>query len=232
MFFLISEAKSYDLAPLNVLIENYTSPTGEKKQRHLIEGPFIQTEIANRNGRLYPYPLMVECIKKYIKERMQPGQMRSYGELGHPDGTEINLERVSHYITEFNWEGKNCIGKAEIITENPCGRIVQSFLDRKLKLGVSSRGLGELDKNPYNDGFKRVLKYEMIAEDIVADPSAPQGFVDGILENKQYIIKDDGVIVECYDKLEKSLESLPKDSTLKNTLYIMQIEKFLKDLAG
>jgi hypothetical protein len=203
--------------------------SGEKN--HFIEGIFIQTEAKNRNGRNYPKALMEQCVQKYKQERMNPEfGMRSFGELGHPDGVEINLDRVSHYVTELNWNGNDVIGKAKIINKTPIGRTVQTILEEGLRLGVSTRGLGALSKKPSADGSKLVEAYDMIAIDIVADPSAPKGFVDGILENKEYIIKDDGIIVECYEGLERALSSLPSKSDERQQLFMEQMEKFLQNL--
>lgn len=230
---LISEAKSFDLSALNVFTETVNNGDGTSDKNYYIEGPYIQTEVKNRNGRNYPLPLMHSCVEKYIAERMNPQVgFRSFGELGHPDGVEINLDKVSHYVQSLVWQGKNCIGKAEILKENPAGRIVETFLKKKLRLGVSTRGLGALAEKPNQDGSKNVDSYEMIAVDIVADPSAPQGFVDGILENKEYIIKQDGVIIECYNNLEKEVSNLPKNSILKEQLYLLSLEKFLKDFTN
>lgn len=205
------------------------SDNGEKS--YFIEGIFIQSEIKNRNGRNYPKPLIEECVRKYVTERMNPQVgYRSFGELGHPDGVEINLDRVSHYVTELKWSGNDVIGKAKIITRNACGRTVQSFLEEGLVIGVSTRGLGALSKKPNADGSKLVEAYDMIAIDIVADPSAPKGFVDGILEHKDYIIKDDGFIVECYEGFEREISSLPLDSDAKQKLLIEAVQNFLQKI--
>lgn len=226
---LIIEAKEFN--PIDIIVESKKNEIdGSTQQLYYITGPFIQTETKNRNGRRYGKSLMVECVEKYIAERMNPQiGFRSFGELGHPDGVEINLDRVSHYTKSLDWQGNDCIGKAEIITENPCGRIVKTLLDKKLRLGTSTRGLGSLAENENNDGSKQVNSYELIASDIVADPSAPKGFVEGILENKEYIIKDDGVIVECYENLEKELRVLPKKTDDKNKVFLNAFENFLKN---
>ncbi len=222
---LIIEAKDYDVRPVEILVESAVD-TGVKS--YFIVGPFIQTNVKNRNGRKYPRQLMEQVVNKYVQDRMTNG-FRSYGELGHPDGVEINLDRVSHYIKELQWKGDDCIGKAEILTKNPSGRIVETFLEKKLILGTSTRGLGSLSETANPDGSKTVTSYEMIASDIVADPSAPQGFVEGILENKEYIVQDNGVIVECYENLERVVSTLPKDSALKEKLFLEAFENFLKE---
>lgn len=227
---LIIEARDFDLRPVDCLIEAVKKDDGSLDKSYYIEGPFVQCNIKNRNGRNYPKELMEACVAKYMQERMNPQfGLRSYGELGHPDGVEINLDKVSHYIQELKWQGTNCIGKAKILKKNPMGRIVETFLEEKLRLGTSTRGLGALSETPNRDGSKNVEHYEMIASDIVADPSAPQGFVNGILENKEYIVQDNGVIVECYERLERSVSSLPKDTELKKKLFLESFENFLKD---
>lgn len=227
---LFTEAKDYDLRPVDTIIESIKGEDGVIGKTYYITGPYIQTESKNRNGRRYRLQRMVECVQKYVNDRMNPAfGYRSYGELGHPEGVEINLDRVSHYTTNLEWNGNDCIGKSEIITENPCGRMVETFLKKKLRLGVSTRGLGALADKANPDGSKDVDSYEMIAIDIVADPSAPKGFVDGILENKEYIIKDGGVIMECYNNLERTVSNLPVHSDNKNKLFLNAFEKFLKD---
>jgi hypothetical protein len=233
MLKLIVEAKNWDAAPLTALFESVTDETtGKTDKKYFITGPFVQTNVKNRNGRVYPKQLMEACVEKYKAERMNPKTgYRSYGELGHPDGVELNLDKVSHYITELNWDGNDCIGKAKILTQNPSGRIVQTFLDEGcLRIGSSTRGLGVLAERAGQDGSKMVQQYEMIASDIVADPSAPQGFVQGILENKGYIIGENGLITECYDALEQSLVSLPKDTELRKALYLAELNKFLRNM--
>lgn len=224
---LIVEAKSFDANPVERLFEK--DDNGAKS--YYIQGPFIQTNVKNRNGRNYPKPLMVECVQNYINDRMnEKTGFRSYGELGHPDGVEINLDKVCIYVQSFNWQGNDCIGKAKVLKQHPSGRIVETLLEENLRLGVSTRGLGALAKVPSRDGSKLVEAYEMIAVDVVADPSAPQGFVDGILENKQYIIQDNGVIAECFDRLENNLVSLPKDSVLREIMFTEALNKFLKNI--
>lgn len=227
---LIVEAKNFELCPFDVITESKKMEDGTIDKQIFIEGPFVQTEIKNKNGRNYRKNTMKNVIAKYMAERMNPQLgFRSYGELGHPDGVEINLERVSHYTTSLEWQGNNCIGKAEILTDNAPGRMVKTFLEKKLRLGTSTRGLGALSDHLNEDGSKDVDSFEMIASDIVADPSAPQGFVDGIMENREYIIKDNGVIVECYTNLDRTLSSLPNKSEDRNKLFLSAFENFLKE---
>jgi len=207
---LITEAENYFDRPMETIVEQTRLEDGSVGKEYFIEGPFIQTEIKNRNGRNYGRPLMEQCVNKYKQERMDPNfGLRSFGELGHPEGVEINLDKVCMYTTSLEWQGNDCIGKAKVLKNHPCGRILQTFLDDKLRVGVSTRGLGALSEDENPDGSKDVDSYEMIAIDSVADPSAPKGFVNGILENKEYIVQGNGVILECYDGLERKLSVLP-----------------------
>lgn len=208
---LITEAENYFDRPLEAIVEQVKLGDGSVDKNYYVEGPFIQTECKNRNGRNYKKSLMEESVGEYITERMDPNfGLRSFGELGHPEGIEINLDKVCMYTTSLQWQGNDCIGKAKVLKSHPAGRILQTFLDDKLRIGVSTRGLGSLSDVENSDGSKDVEAYQMIAIDAVADPSAPKGFVNGILENKQYIVKDDGVILECYDRLEKKVSILPR----------------------
>ncbi len=175
----------------------------------------IETDIQNKNGRLYPYQMMVPVVQNYIRDRMKGGKFRSYGELGHPEGVEINPERVSHYLESLEWEGKNCWCNAQVM-DTPMGRIANTFLqDDKLEVGVSTRGLGALDEDvhlPKAPEADVVGEFNLVALDIVIDPSAPHGFVKGIYESRQYIIEDGSYqpLVEAYENLDKVLSSMPK----------------------
>ena len=162
----------------------------EKKEdggkAYFIEGPFLQTEVANRNGRIYSKPVMEREVQRYIKEYVNT--KRAFGELGHPDGPGINLDRVSHMITSLKEDGNNYIGRAKIMTETPMGRIVKNLIDEGAQLGVSSRGMGSLKMN--KEGVNEVQDdfYLATAGDIVADPSAPDAFVRGIMEGKDWVL--------------------------------------------
>jgi hypothetical protein len=150
---------------------------------YFIEGVFLQSDIRNRNGRMYPYDTLNREVSKYNENYIQRG--RALGELGHPDGPTINLDRVSHKIISLQSEGKNFIGKAKIL-ETPMGKIAKNLLDEGVKLGVSSRGLGSIEKR----GDTNIVKDDFMlstAADIVADPSAPDAFVEGIMEGKEWI---------------------------------------------
>jgi len=161
------------------------------KKNYKIRGVFMQADMKNRNGRIYPMETLQKEVNRYNKEFVEA--KRAFGELGHPDGPTVNLERVSHMITSLTPEGKNFIGEAKIM-DTPYGKIVKNLIDEGAKLGVSSRGMGSLE----NKGGSNVVGkdfYLATAADIVADPSAPDAFVEGIMEGKEWIW-DNGVIRE------------------------------------
>ena len=163
-----------------------------KKSLH-IEGIFMQGDIKNKNGRMYPKEILLKEVNRYNKEYI--AKNRAYGELGHPQGPTINLERVSHMITQLKPDGSNFMGKAKIMTDTPYGKIVESLINEGAQLGVSSRGMGSLKQV---NGTNEVQKdfYLATAADIVADPSAPNAFVNGIMESKEWIW-DNGIIREA-----------------------------------
>ena len=153
------------------------------KKSHFIEGVFLQSDIRNRNGRMYPFDTLDREVSKYNENYIQRG--RALGELGHPDGPTINLDRVSHKIVSLRAEGKNFIGKAKLL-ETPMGKIAKNLLDEGVKLGVSSRGLGSIERK----GDVNIVKDDFMlstAADIVADPSAPDAFVEGIMEGTEWV---------------------------------------------
>ena len=161
------------------------------KKNYKIRGIFMQADMKNRNGRVYPMETLAKEVNRYNKEFVEA--KRAFGELGHPDGPTVNLERVSHMITSLTPEGKNFIGEAKIM-DTPYGKIVKNLIDEGAKLGVSSRGMGSLENK---GGSNMVGKdfYLATAADIVADPSAPDAFVQGIMEGKEWVW-DNGVIRE------------------------------------
>ena len=159
------------------------------KKNYKIKCIFLQSDIKNRNGRIYENDILQKEVKRYNQEFIN--KKRAFGELGHPDGPTVNLERVSHMITKLEPEGKNFIGEAKIM-DTPYGKIVKGLIDEGAQLGVSSRGMGSLvQKNGANYVGKDF--YLATAADIVADPSAPDAFVEGIMENKEWVW-DNGVI--------------------------------------
>ena len=183
---LISEHIEQDT---DYLIEQ-DEKTGNKNYK--IKGIFMQADIKNRNGRIYPMEVLQKEVKRYNKQYIN--EKRAFGELGHPDGPTVNLERASHMITALYPDGKNFIGEAKILG-TPMGEIVKSLMDDGAKLGVSSRGMGSLDqKNGAN--YVRNDFYLATAADIVADPSAPNAFVEGIMEGKEWVWNN-GLIKEA-----------------------------------
>ena len=167
-------------------IESVEVITEEKngKKTLFIQGPFLQTEQPNRNNRMYRLPIMEREVKRYTEQYVNKGL--ALGELGHPDGPTVNLDRVSHKIVSLHIEGNNFIGKAQILS-TPMGKIAESLLKEGVTLGVSSRGIGSL--KPTQHGYSEVGEDFMLATaaDIVADPSAPDAFVQGIMEGKEWI---------------------------------------------
>ena len=170
-------------------IEVLTEQNASGKKDYKIKGVFMQADIKNRNGRVYPVQTLAKEVKRYNEQFIN--KKRAFGELGHPDGPTVNLERVSHMITSLKPEGKNFIGEAKIM-DTPYGKIVKGLIDEGAQLGVSSRGMGSLVQK---GGANYVGKdfYLATAADIVADPSAPDAFVEGIMENKEWVW-DNGVI--------------------------------------
>jgi hypothetical protein len=172
------------------------------QKSHFIEGVFMQSEQKNRNGRVYPKSIMEREVKRYEKEYIN--EKRAFGELGHPDSPSINLDRVSHMIVSLREDGNNYIGKAKILG-TPYGNIVKNLIDEGAKLGVSSRGMGSL--KPSN-GYQLVQDdfYLATAADIVADPSAPDAFVRGIMENKEWVFMN-GVLQEMeIEQMQKQIK--------------------------
>ena len=172
-------------------IEFITEDDGDGKKNYKIRGVFMEADVKNRNNRMYPMQGLEKEVKRYNKEYVQ--QKRAFGELGHPDGPTVNLERVSHMITKLYPDGKQFVGEAKIM-DTPYGKIVKNLIDEGAKLGVSSRGMGSLepqrDMHVVKDDF-----YLATAADIVADPSAPNAFVEGIMEGKEWIW-DNGIVKE------------------------------------
>lgn len=179
----------------------YIAEEKDGKKALYIEGVFLQSNLKNRNGRMYPAEIMEKEVTRYMKEAVE--SRRAFGELGHPDGPAINLDRVSHIITELRRDGDNWVGKAKI-TDTPMGKIAQGLIESGGQLGVSSRGLGSLKEN--RDGVQVVQDdfHLATAADIVADPSAPDAFVRGIMENKEWVIVN-GVWTEQHCDMSKKV---------------------------
>ena len=218
---LISEQWSDDV---NYLVEE-DPKTGKKNM--FIEGIMLQTEVKNKNGRIYPLEVMKKEVKRYNKEYIE--QKRAYGELGHPEGPTINLERTSHLIESLEQDGKNFVGKAKILS-TPMGEIVKNLLSDGARLGVSSRGMGSLKASNTKGGAQMVQSDFQLATaaDIVADPSAPDAFVDGVMEGVEWIW-DNGVIKA--QKIEDYKHQIRRAKTQKlQEVKLNVFNDFLKNL--
>jgi len=208
-------------------VEEVEYITEEKEgggKNYKIRGIFMQADIKNRNGRVYPMEVLDEEVRKYNKNFIE--QNRAFGELGHPDGPTVNLERVSHMITSLKPDGKNFIGEAKIM-DTPMGKIVKNLMDEGAKLGVSSRGMGSLKQkggaNVVSDDF-----YLATAADIVADPSAPNAFVEGIMEGKEWVWNN-GALVEAHVADLKKKFDVKRHQRQVN-LEALEFAKFLEKL--
>jgi len=218
----------YTLKLISEHIEQETDYLIEQDEKgnknYKIKGIFMQADIKNRNGRIYPMNILEKEVKRYSKDYIS--QKRAFGELGHPDGPTVNLERASHLITNLYPDGKNFIGEAKVLS-TPMGEIVKSLMDDGAKLGVSSRGMGSLDqKNGAN--YVRNDFYLATAADIVADPSAPNAFVEGIMEGKEWVWNNglikEADIAQMKDNIE---ENYAKRNAKANAL---EFAKFLQKL--
>ena len=207
-------------------IEDIRILTEEKDgEKHLyIEGVFLQSEIKNRNGRIYPFDVLNKEVERYSEEYVKAG--RALGELGHPDGPTVNLDRVSHKITSLKAEGNNFMGKARIL-DTPMGTIAKSLLGEGVKLGVSSRGMGSLKEE---NGVKYVSDDFMLATaaDIVADPSAPDAFVNGIMEGKEWVWEGGLLRERQIQEMKKEIDNASKVELEEKML--QAFDKFLSNL--
>lgn len=190
---------------------------GKEKQQY-IKGIFMQSDIKNQNGRIYPFSVLKKQVKEFNEKFVK--QDRALGELGHPSGPSVNLDRVSHIITELQEDGKNFIGKAKII-DTPNGKIVKNLLESGVRLGVSSRGLGSVKTN--KEGVNEVQDdFVLSTVDIVSDPSAPDAFVNGIMEGKEFSLTGE-IEYDIKNEIKK---------TVKARLEEKKIELFKKFMGG
>ncbi len=194
------------------------------KRSHFIEGVFLQGGIKNRNGRMYPVSTLGREVAKYNESYIKKG--RALGELGHPEGPTLNLDRVSHLITSLKQEGNNFVGKARLL-DTPMGNIAKSLLDEGVKLGVSSRGLGSIKEE---NGMKVVADDFMLATaaDIVADPSAPDAFVNGIMEGKEWVYAGGAIHEQSIEKVRKRIANAAQNQMeeLKLSAFSSLLETF------
>ena len=196
---------------LGVIIEEK-----DGKKNYAIEGIFAQAEKENRNGRIYPKAVMEKAVDKYVTE--QVSQKRAVGELNHPEGPTVNLDKVSHLITDLDWKGNDVVGKAQIL-ETPNGQIVKGLLDGGVRLGVSTRGMGSLEKrgNTNYVGNDFVLS----TVDIVQDPSATGAFVNGIMEGVEWVWNNGIIEAQEIEKMETEIKKAPRKD-----LYEVQTREF------
>ena len=214
---LISEFNDYGVQP--VIVEQ--NEKGEKD--YFIEGIFMQSEIKNRNGRIYPKEVIQKEVKRYKKEFVE--KKRAFGELGHPEGPTINLDKVSHMIEKLEEDGNNFVGRAKILS-TPNGQIVKNLIDDGAKLGVSSRGLGSLESK----GNAQYVKDDFqlaTAGDIVADPSAAEAFVEGIMEGVEWVYESGILKAKDIDEMQKEMKTarLNKLEETKLNLWKSFVEK-------
>ena len=198
-----------------------TEGKGTNKKMY-IEGVFLQGDICNRNGRMYPMETLSREVKRYTESFINKG--RALGELGHPDGPTVNLDRVSHKIVSLTAEGCNFRGKAQLL-ETPMGKIAKSLIGEGVTLGVSSRGVGSLKMT--NEGHKIVGEDFMLATaaDIVADPSAPDAFVQGIMEGKEWVWEGGILREQLAEKTQKRINTLVDERILQENKVLLQQEE-------
>ena len=203
-------------------VEYITEQKDNGNKNYKIKGIFMQADIKNRNGRVYPMEVLEKEVRRYTKENI--AQKRAFGELGHPEGPTINLERASHMITSLAPDGKNFIGEAKIL-KTPMGKIVESLMDEGAKLGVSSRGIGSLNqKNGAN--YVRNDFYLATAADIVADPSAPNAFVEGVMEGKDWVWNNGNLVEAELVRMKSRIERRTRSRHAKEDA--LEFAKFLK----
>lgn len=212
------------ITELNESVKYVTEAREDGKKNLYIEGPFLQSEIKNRNGRVYPRSVMEREVNRYNEQFVSKG--RALGELGHPDGPSINLDRVSHIIESLKQDGTNWIGRARI-TDTPMGNIARGLIESGAQLGVSSRGMGSLKLN--REGINEVQDdfHLATAADIVADPSAPDAFVNGIMEGVEWIWENNVLVAKsAREQVEQAVRSRELE---EKKLHIF--ENFLKKLS-
>ena len=203
-------------------VEYITEQKDNGNKNYKIKGIFMQADIKNRNGRIYPMEVLEKEVKRYNKEQIK--ENRAFGELGHPEGPTINLERASHMITDLYPDGKNFIGEAKILS-TPMGKIVENVMEDGAKLGVSSRGMGSLNQNN-GANYVRNDFYLATAADIVADPSAPNAFVEGIMEGKDWVWNNGSLVEAELVRMKSRIERRTRSRHAKEDA--LEFAKFLK----
>ena len=206
---LISEYNQND-------VECIVEKTEDGGKKYVIEGVFAQTNEKNRNGRIYPKPIMEKAVEKYVTDQVKT--KRAVGELNHPEGPTVNLDKVSHLIDDLHFEGNNVVGKATILP-TPMGKIVEGLLDGGVQLGVSTRGMGSLE--PQNGVMVVKDDYVLNTVDIVQDPSAPGAFVNGIMEGVEWVWNNGIIEAQEIEKMETEIKTAPRSD-----LYEVQTREF------
>ena len=197
-------------------LEVVTEATKDGGKKYAIEGVFMSAEQKNRNGRIYPKDVMESAVNKYVGEQVSKG--RAVGELNHPEGPTVNLDKVSHKIESLTWSGNDVVGKATIL-ETPMGQIVKGLLDGGVKLGVSTRGMGSLESR---NGVMMVKgDFLLNAVDIVQDPSAPSAFVNGVMEGVEWVWNNGIIEQQTIEKIETEIKKAPRAD-----LYETQVREF------
>ena len=186
-------------------IECIVEAKEDGSKNHFIEGVFMQSEAKNRNGRIYEKAILEGAVDKYITE--QVSQNRAVGELNHPDGPTVNLDKVSHKITELSWKGNDVVGKAQIL-DTPMGNIVKGLLEGGVQLGVSTRGMGSLEER--NGTMYVKDDFILNTVDIVQDPSAPTAFVNGIMEGVEWVWNNGVIQPQVIEKMETEIKNAPR----------------------
>jgi len=197
-------------------LEVITEATNDGKKGYAIEGVFAQAEQKNRNGRIYSKSIMEQAVGKYVTEQVSQG--RAVGELNHPDGPTVNLDKVSHKIESLNWQGNDVVGKATIL-DTPMGQIVKGLLDGEVKVGVSTRGMGSIQRR--GDAMHVGPDFMLNAVDIVQDPSAPNAFVNGVMEGVDWVWNNGIIEARAIEQMETEIRKAPRKD-----LYEVQVREF------
>jgi hypothetical protein len=198
-------------------IQVITEAKQNRSKDFFIEGIFMMADSKNRNGRVYESKILKPAVEKYIQEQVKQG--RAVGELNHPDGPTINLDKVSHLITDLRFEGNNVVGKAKILN-TPMGQIVKGLLEGGVKLGVSSRGMGSLEERNGSNYVKD--DFHLATVDIVQDPSAPAAFVNGIMEGVEWIVENGVFKPQEIEKIETEIKRTPKAQLAEAQVRVFQ----------
>ena len=197
-------------------LETIVEAKDNGKKKYTIEGVFMQAEQKNRNGRIYPKDVMESALAKYVEEQVSKG--RAVGELNHPEGPTVNLDKVSHKIESLEWDGNDVVGKATIL-ETPMGQIVKGLLDGDVRVGVSTRGMGSLQRG--SNAMMVGKDFMLNAVDIVQDPSAPNAFVNGVMEGVEWVWNNGIIEAQTIEQMETEIKKAPRKD-----LYEVQVREF------